>query len=866
MTIDAGSRLGPYEIVARIGAGGMGEVFEARDTRLGRRVAIKVLSSDAAGTDLLLRLQREAKVIAGLNHPHICALYDVGSENDESYLIMELIEGETLANRMARGPLPLAHVLRFGAQLASALDRAHRAGIIHRDVKPSNVIVTRDGVKLLDFGLAKRSEPIPADSDDRTLDPSITERGLAVGTLLYMAPEQLRAQPCDARTDIFALGIVLYEMTTGKHPFEGFTRATIAAAILEHDPPLLRAHQPLAPPALEHIVRRCLAKEPDDRWQSAHDIADELQWISDHRETAAPPAATGRSKRAIGWIGAGLLAAALIGAAVKWPFFRSGGDRAPLVADLAPPPGTRFNAVGNEAGPVAVSPDGKFVVYSAMEGMVARLWLRSVVSGEVRRIDGTEGAAFPFWSPDSRSIAFFTLRELKRVDIGGGAPVLICAATAGRGGSWAPDGTIVFAPTQVDGLSRVAAAGGTPVPVTTLDRSQHTTHRWPFFLPDGKHFLFLAGNFQDPAGSANGIYLASVDGGAPRLLLRSNGNAMYVDGRLLFQRDETLYVQRLGRDFALEGEAVPIVRRVLYNSGVWHGAFSVSANGLLVYQSGRGALTSNLQWIDRRGVAGATLGEPAVYREVRLSRDQRRLAFVVGDPQKELFIHDLQRNLRTRIPNTVGVETPCWSADESTVFVGMWRNGQYELLAVKPDGGQTRLAGGERFRPLSILPGGKALVAASWTRVVRIPLDPPGTPVSLALPLPFYFDGQVSPNGKWFAYAANENGRREVFIVAVADQSRKWQVSTAGGAFPRWRGDSGEIFYVDPANRFVSRAIAEGKDALDIAPPQVLFTANLRPEAGTYDVAANGQSFLVNTLTEQEPTKAIIVKNWQGLP
>src|SRR5215472_17441992 len=527
LALSTGTRLGPYEILAPLGAGGMGEVYRARDTRLERTVAIKVVKSQLThSSELRTRFEREAKVVSQLQHPHICVLHDVGRDGATDFLVMEFLEGESLSNRLKKGPLATQELLKIAMEIADALDKAHRAGVIHRDLKPANVMLTKTGAKLLDFGLAKPagmaaasgagapllSAAVTTSSPSPQLSP-LTTQGAIVGTIQYMSPEQIEGKEADARADIFAFGAVLYEMATGKRAFEGKSQISVASAILEKDPePVSAIRNPISP-VLAHVIARALQKDPEKRWQSASDIAAELQWASDPatalapesiRSSAAPPL---RHRWLLGLASialiAGILAAALT-------LSRRPAENRRLDAALPPSEDLAYDMTGDAGGPPAISPDGTHLVF----GAGGRLWLRSIESGEVHPLEGTESSEFPFWSPDSRRVAFFAAGKLKTVDASGGAPMTLCDAPNPRGGAWSSKGVLLFTPNIRSALYQVPEAGGTPTPVTTLDSAKHSTHRWPQFLPDGDHFLYLATNHSGLQEFA-GIYLGSLNRSAP---------------------------------------------------------------------------------------------------------------------------------------------------------------------------------------------------------------------------------------------------------------------------------------------------------------------------------------------------------------
>ncbi|MGB9253723.1 MAG: protein kinase, partial [Candidatus Korobacteraceae bacterium] len=547
MALASGTKLGPYEIGAPLGAGGMGEVYRARDTRLDRTVAIKILPSHLSNdAEARQRFDREARTISSLNHPNICTLHDVGHQDGTDYLVMEFLDGQTLADRLIKGPLPIEQVLRYATDICDGLEKAHRSGVVHRDLKPGNIMLTKTGAKLMDFGLAKASVASTAVASNLTATLStppgshpLTAQGTVVGTFQYMSPEQIEGKQADARSDIFALGAVLYEMVTGKRAFEGKTPASAMAAVLERDPPPISSVQPLAPLALERLIKTCLEKDPDERCQTAHDVKLQIrQIIEGGSQSSAPiPAAAPRKRVSkLPWIVAAALA--VISAAAFFLLYQASQKQLPtLRVEINPPDKLQFNLSGDHGGPAMISPDGRYIVFSAYGANGTQLYVRPLDSTTPQPLAGTEGATFPFWSPDSRSIAFFTDDKLKRIEVSGGVPVTICDSTLGRGGSWNQDGTILAALSYNAGISRVPASGGTPTPVTKLDGSTYSSHRWPSFLPDGKHFLYIAIKHNAPTSPDTAVFFASLDGKENRLLLHTFSNAIYASGHLLFQRE-----------------------------------------------------------------------------------------------------------------------------------------------------------------------------------------------------------------------------------------------------------------------------------------------------------------------------------------
>src|ERR1700680_2479201 len=589
MSLPAGPTRGPYEISAPLGAGGMGEVYRARDTRLDRTVAVKVLPQHLADTpEARERFDREARAVSSLNHPHICILHDVGHQGSTDYLVMEYLEGETLGKRIERGPLPAAELLRIAVEIADALEKAHRQGILHRDLKPGNIMLTKAGAKLMDFGLAKAtpaavdlsssptvSQPAPADPRREPL----TARGTIVGTFQYMAPEQIEGKETDARSDIFSFGAVLYEMATGKKAFEGRSQASLIAAILEREPPPISTLQPMSPPALDRVVKTCLEKDPDERFQTAHDLKLQLQWIGEGGSQAgvpAPVAAHRKARERVAWVAAAVfLILAGVAAAAYWQLARQ-PERA-VRAYILPPEKSSFRTGGPGVRPVVVSPGGRLLVFSAASSDGVRLWVRPLDSLIAQPLVGTENATYPFWSGDSRNIGFFQDGKLKRIAVSGGPPQSLCDAPSGRGGTWSRDGVILFAPSTASTIFRVSQAGGATEPVTKLNAArQENSNRWPYFLPDGRHFIFF-GRSNDTTQTGN--FLGSLDGGEPKLVLKGSSTAaVYAPPSfLLFVRDGTLLAQ--GLDVAkgqLSGEALPVAERVEMNESTQRASFGAS--------------------------------------------------------------------------------------------------------------------------------------------------------------------------------------------------------------------------------------------------------------------------------------------------
>src|SRR5216684_2462668 len=674
MPLAQGTHLGPYEIVAPLGAGGMGEVYRARDTRLERTVAIKILPAQFSSDPIRKeRFEREAKTISSLNHPNICVLFDVGQQDGTDYLVMECVEGETLAKRLEKGPLPFDQALQYGLQIAAALDKAHRSGVVHRDLKPGNIMLTKSGVKLLDFGLAKPVSEAFTSGQTLSISPArsrlLTAEGAIVGTMQYMSPEQLEGKETDARSDLFSFGAVLYEMLTGNHAFDGKSQASVIAAILEHEPKPLSAFQPMVPPALDRLIRTCLAKDPEERIQTAYDVKLQLQWIAEGSSQAGEagriPAGRGRWHY-VGWLAAAAFFLLMVAAGAAW--WRASNRR---------PPRMYFQtSIPFPANDLALSPDGHtlaLVAYSAQANNYV-LWTHEVGGRQTNSLAGTQGASYPFWSPDGKFIGFFADGKLKKVDASGGQTQVLCDAPNGRGGAWNRDGVILFTPDALQGLFRVSSWGGSPVELTKPDGSRfQASHRWPVFLPDGKHFLYLASNFSGQL-EYNAIFLGSLDSQETRLLVNTSANAAYAEpGYLLYLRDNTLVAQPFDRRrYVLSGEPHTLNDDVLYTPLVDRAVFSVSSGAVLVTQTGKGAALSQLMWFDRSGKPAGTVGVPGSYNNVRLSPDGRRVAGQQTDPDgrnDDIWIIEPARGATTRLTFDPSLhQTPIWSPDGKQIL------------------------------------------------------------------------------------------------------------------------------------------------------------------------------------------------------
>jgi len=873
MALTAGTKLGPYEIQAPIGAGGMGEVYRARDTRLDREVAIKVLpanlSSDAS---LKQRLEREAKAISKLSHPHICTLYDIGHQDGVDFLVMEYLEGETLERRLTKGPLPPEQTIRYASQIADALAKAHKLGVTHRDLKPSNVMLIKTGAKLMDFGLAKQSGAgaLATALTEMTMEQSkLTSEGMLVGTFQYMAPEQLEGKDADPRTDIFALGEMIHEMVAGKPAFGGHSRASLIAAILTADPPPISQFQASCPPDLERVVKKCLAKDPDARWQSASDLASELNWIAEggsHEALRVPPE-PGRWVRA-SWLLAATFFLLMTVAGVAW---WQAGKRHLLAMYF-------HTAVPFPANDLALSPDQRLVAMVAYSSQTNDyvLWTYEIGGRRSSPLEGTQGASYPFWSPDGRTIGFFADGKLKKVDLSGGQSRVICDAPNGRGGTWNKDGVILFSADALTGLSRVSALGGSPVELTKPDPTRfETSHRWPEFLPDGKHFIYLAANFRGKP-EMNAIFLGSLDSPDRHFLVTSTANAAYAaPGYLVYLRDKALVAQPFDRrNYVLSGEPHTLSDEILFLPQINRAIFGVSSGDVLVTQTGKGANMSQLAWFDRGGNPAGTVGQPGWYDNVRLSPDGRRVACDQTDPDGrniDVWVHELSRGTVTRLTFDPALDqTPVWSADSQKVLFSSNRNGTFALYLKNADGSGSEQQvvdyGGALANPWDWSHDGKYILVRTGSGLGYF-AGRERTTTALFQARWTVRGAQFSTDGRWMAYASNETGNMEVYVSPFPSVNGKWQVSNAGGQEPKWRNDGKELFYMSTDGKIMAVPVSAGT-SFEAGTPVALFQTHRRQPLSSqdlfsYDVSSDGQRFLIATkLDEPNPAPLSVLLNW----
>jgi len=875
MPLPSGTKLGPYEITGAVGAGGMGEVYRAHDTRLGRDVAIKVLPENFAKDAILKeRFEREARTISSLNHPNICTLHDVGHQNGTDFLVMELLEGESLAERLARGALPLAETLRIGVEMADALDRAHRQGIVHRDLKPGNIVLTKAGAKLLDFGLAKPQALAAASGFGRTathVSPTspVTREGTVIGTFQYMSPEQVEGREADARSDIFALGAVLYEMATGKRAFEGKSQISIASAILEKEPEPISRVQPMTPPALEHVVKTCLAKDPEERFQRAHDIKLQLKWIAEggsQAGAAAPVGARRRRREWLAWGAVAILGAAAVLTGVDYLRRTRQAESGAVKRFVVSLPVSNVPLAGN-TNSLAVSPDGQYFVYGASRASGGwGLYLHSMSELDAVLLPGSEDALNPFFSPDGKWVAFFASGKLKKVAVTGGAAMTICDAPQGRGASWGPDEAIVFGAPGTSGLWRVSAKGGKPEELTRLDRGQNEiSHRWPEFLPGGKEILFAIQG-SSPDWDTARIAVLSLKTGKWRTLIEGGSNPHYSpSGHIVFARSGTLVAVPFDLDkLEVTGSPTPVVEDVFMSRVSGNAEAAISSEGTLVYMAGRGLdRPRELMWVDREGQSKSLGMAPGAYEQPNLSPDGKKVALHIQPPSDDIWEYDLGRGTLTRLTFQPGEdETPVWSPDGKHIAYSanisnepraiLWKNadgsGKEEVLA----------ATGFHIHVGSFSPDGRLLAYTNYESDTRadlwlLPLTGDRKPRPFLQTQFNERDPKISPDGRWLAYTSDETGRDEVYVQALDGAGGKFQVSSRGGFGALWARNGRELFYRDE-NKVMAVAVTT-QPGFTAASTRLLFEGNyeIHPRReGIWDVSADGQRFLMARAVGQE--------------
>jgi Tol biopolymer transport system component len=881
MPLAPGTQLGPYEIGVPLGAGGMGEVYRAKDTRLDRTVAIKILPSHLS-TDPVRkqRFEREARTISSLNHPNICVLHDVGQQDGIDYLVMECIEGEMLSKRLEKGALPLEQVLKYGMQIADALDKAHRGGVVHRDLKPGNIMLTPMGAKLLDFGLAKPTAPLASTTTltDATRNSPVTEQGTIVGTFQYMSPEQIQGKELDGRGDIFSLGAVVYEMLTGKKAFEGKSQLSVASAILEKEPEPICQIKPMTPPALGRVVGRCLAKDPEERWQSALDFKMAL-------ELAVEPHSSVPARAAARWSWIVAAAAVTVAVAAFWsPWRQPEMEELSLQFKIQPPAGADF--LFGVGGGNAISPDGRTVVFVAAPGGSPKLWVQTLDTTVARELPGTENGQFPFWSPDSKSIGFFANGKLQRLDLAGGPPVTLATAPNGRGGTWSSEGIIVFAPNSASGLWKLAATGGPLTPLTAVDRAGgENTHRWPLFMRDGHQFIYFARGEEVDSGS---IYISSLERPQEKtLVLRgASAGAAYSPARgkhpeyLYWLRQQTLMAQPFdSKRKQLSGIAAPVpgAGAVALAPGYIHPSVSVSNDGIVLF--GSGSDRYQVAWLDRGGRVLSTVGQPDRFVSLRISPDGKRIAAVLADASAhpDLWLLELSRAIPRRLTFVGAFGTGIWSPDGQLISYHILLG--RKLLKRSTSGGEqeeTVLEAPSAVYMNDWSPDGRYLVYTQLSPDGRnelwlLPLSGDGKPVPFIRTAFNELQGDVSPDSRWIAYTSDESGGiNEVYATSFPVGGPRWRVSNGGGSFPRWSRDGKELFYRALDGTLMVAAVRNVPHGLEFRTPAALFRVS-EPQGilcYPYDVASDGQRILtlVPSRVGRDSASLTVLVNWDANP
>jgi Tol biopolymer transport system component len=875
----------------------MGVVYKAEDMKLDRPVALKFLPPHLAASEQdKVRFIQEAKAASAINHPNICTIHDIQENEDQLFIVMEYVEGQTLTEKKQN--LSQKQAIEIGTQIADGLAAAHEKGIVHRDIKPENIMVRKDGiVQIMDFGLAKLAGV-----------SRLTKEGSTVGTAGYMSPEQVQGQEVDHRTDIFSLGVLLYEMFGGELPFKGVHETAMAYEIVNVDAPPLSSLRQEIDPQLDAIVLECLAKEPDERYQSAREVSKELKRfkressrqrvsrVSQARQpvrSAAMPAApaepvreapepaaerpSARSRGTYLWMGvAGILFLALVGLAIAY-FGASPLEQKTLRAALLAPEGSHYNT--EVGGHLAISPDGKTLAFVGVDSTgVQRLWVRRLEHLLATPLTGTEGAYYPFWSPDSRSIGFFADGKLRRINVAGGPPLTVCDAGSGRGGTWNEENTILFAPTNADGIHRVPAGGGDPVLVTTLDSLRNEqNHRWPHFLPDGNHYLYVSQTATGGMGIQDAVHVAALDGSVDRILFPAASNIAFSDGHLLYVRESSLVAQPFDPgSLEFTGDAFPIADQVQYSQVRSKGIFSVSRSDVLVYQSGKAGLFE-MVWLDRGGNQHGTIGQFDPTYIAQLSPNGDQIVFDDYDAESrnsDIWLYDLARGVNTRFTFDPGVDlVPCWSPDGERIVFSSDRNGQTDVFQKHSSGaedGETFLSVGREAYVTSLSADGRfASVsvrgnpASKWD-LWMVDLEGDRTPIPFVEGEFNEWLGHFSPDGRWIAYQSDESGRYEIYIRSFPGGEGKWQISRGGGSGAMWNKSGKEVFFDSDDGKLMAVGVEADGSSLNVGVGQALFDLDARVELTVYDVNQDGDRFLASVSSSERSINPVtLVVNWE---
>lgn len=879
MSLQAGHKLGPYEIIEQAGAGGMGEVYKAKDTRLDRIVAIKVLPPNIAmNADIRQRFEREAKAISSLNHPNICTLHDIGNDDNTDYLVMEYLEGETLSDHLAKGPMTYDEVLHIATQIATALDTAHKQGLVHRDLKPSNVMLTKEGAKLMDFGLAKlqlEGGPVQGMTEVTRTTP-LTGAGTIIGTMQYMAPEQLEGKDADARSDIFAFGAMLYEMSTGKRAFEGASQATLIAAIIEREPTSISVIIPTTPPIFERLVKKCLNKDPEKRWQSASDLCDELRWISHAGSSVGLPAHLSKRRKVKFTIARLVGAIFIVTTLILGYLLFSQKPEEKFTNRFSISPSNEVEEI-RTVNWSRISPNGRYIAFRARDTLgVSLLWIRPMNSLEPYPLRGTENIGRHFWSPDSKYLAYFKANQLYKIPVAGGPPQLICDAY-GADGNWGSGGYILFDGASTDTLKYVSANGGAPQYATKIDTSKgERSSAWPWFLPDGEHFIYTM-----YTRKGRQVRVGSLESDEYTVLFNEEAMQNIVSrveycklGYILYNKDNLLLAQKFDpNSFELSGETIPVAQGIDLSGNA--STFGTSDNGVLLYQYTPTSTQSELIWFDRKGLELEKVGESDTYRDISLSPDNNKVAFGLFDEQgqnEDIWIRDFKRNIVSRLtfdkPHNV---LPIWSPDGRYIAYAEAKDGGFSTKYKRSDGQGTVYG----LNKLDSIPNGPM----SWPNdseivvvysVNSLNLGKYNIEDSTFTPLVNKdyneIGGSLSNNGRYLLFISNESGRNEIYVQELAENGGRWQVSNEGGFSPSWSADNKEIYYTKGNDlMFVEVNMTGGK--FEIGLPEKMFTKNLNysgvANAYRYAVANDRQRILMNVdLNQTSDDNIIVVQNW----